>query len=157
MQVETIQPRFSIDKCSLINQWAWRTLNDCCPICRNSINEESIVTENDPDNSSHIVIGMCGHAFHYECINKWITTSSNVCPLCNASWNYKKTFDVKDTSNNIQEEFKENITNLLPNLPQGYSVTSTNNISNDLEEQIVNDSEDDPDMPELIDDNGNVV
>ncbi|VVU94321.1 RING-H2 zinc finger domain [seawater metagenome] len=159
MQVETSLPRFTIDKCSLISQWAWTTQNDCCPICRNSVNEESIVTENDPDCTSHVVVGLCGHAFHYECINKWVTTSSNVCPLCNAPWQYQSKLDSSD----FEPTNKENITNIIPPLSQSFALPAglsvSSNITN-IEEQIIADSEDeitDDDMPALIDDQGNVV
>ena len=92
MEIESPQPRFVIEKCSLITQWAWDTINDCCPICRNSVNEDSITNENDPDINSVVVVGMCGHAFHYDCISRWLKTSKN-CPLCNSIWEYQKTMD----------------------------------------------------------------
>lgn len=98
MEIENPKPRFTIEKCSFITQWAWDTINDFCPICRNSVNEDSITNENDPDINSVVVVGLCGHAFHYDCISRWLKTSTN-CPLCNAKWEYQKTMD-KDVNNN---------------------------------------------------------
>ncbi len=149
MQVETqYTPRFVIERCSLVNQWAWNTNNDFCPICRNSVNEESIVMENEPDCCSHIVVGACGHAFHYDCIEKWLKTSSKVCPLCNTQWVYKTKPQYNNQSTNtVQTEsigpglpplpninINQNIANLINNnttqmfnMPPGLSVSSSNN------------------------------
>ena len=33
---------------------------------------------NDHDNS----VTKCGHKFHTSCLNKWIQTGKNTCPLC---------------------------------------------------------------------------
>ena len=122
----------------MVNQWTWNTNNDFCPICRNSVNEASIVMENDPDCCSHIVIGTCGHAFHYDCIEKWLKTSSKVCPLCNTQWVYKTKTQLSDQSTSIESglpplpniNVNENATNLITqtfNMPSGLSVSSNNN------------------------------
>jgi len=134
MEIKQLKPRFVIEKCSLITQWAWDTINDSCPICRNSVNEDSITNENNPNIASVVVVGMCGHAFHYDCIGKWLKNSKN-CPLCNSTWEYQKTMD-KDLEtikiNKVQEPVT-NINNL--NLPP-LSVTSTN-----IGEDVINNNE----------------
>ena len=139
-QTNCKKPRFVIEKCSLITQWAWDTTNDCCPICRNSINEDSITNENDPDVNSVVVVGTCGHAFHYDCISRWLKTSK-YCPLCNGVWEYQKTMDKKVTEVKINETKSDNQTiNTLNSLPSLSSLPPINiNVSsNNLEENINN-------------------
>jgi len=119
MEVVNPQPRFVIQKCSLVTQWAWDTINDCCPICRNSVNEDSITNENNPNMTSVVVVGMCGHAFHYECINRWLKNSKN-CPLCNSTWEFQKTMDKSVINNN-------NVTNLTTD--QNNSASDQNNVT----------------------------
>ena len=68
-----------IKKIHLDISWNLDLYNQECAICRNSIiddNEESVV-------------GVCGHAFHYNCISKWLKGNKKVCPLCNCKWIYK--------------------------------------------------------------------
>ena len=73
--------KFTINNIKIINSWSYNTkFNDICIICRDNVNSES---------QSCIVIGECGHAFHYNCINPWIKTNLN-CPMCNEKWVYKK-------------------------------------------------------------------
>ena len=103
MEVINPKPRFVIEKCSLVTQWAWDTINDCCPICRNSVNEDSITNENNSELNSVVVVGMCGHAFHYECIDRWLKNSKN-CPLCNSTWEYQKTMDKNKNESNSEEK-----------------------------------------------------
>ena len=38
---------------------------------------------------SFVVTGLCGHSFHYDCIDPWIKTNK-FCPICSSIWNYKK-------------------------------------------------------------------
>lgn len=150
MSVE-ILPRFTINKCNLINQWVWQVHhNDFCPICRNSVNEDSITHENDSETVSQIVLGKCGHAFHYECINKWIQTSK-VCPLCNANWEYvQKNLNSNDPK---KDTSPENISNLANNslppinsIPPGLTI-SVESPNGNLE--TTTDLDTDPEMPPL--------
>ena len=36
-----------------------------------------------------IAWGTCGHVFHLDCIQRWLTSRS-VCPLCNREWEFAK-------------------------------------------------------------------
>ena len=170
MEIVSSKPRFVIEKCSLVTQWAWDTINDCCPICRNSVNEDSITNENNPHINSVVVVGLCGHAFHYDCINRWLKNSKN-CPLCNSEWQFQKTMD-KDTPDthietqetsvqtevnhnltslpaiNVSSNNNENISNLslspisTSNTSLIGSMTQLNNQMIDLEESIIDDDND---------------
>lgn len=36
-----------------------------------------------------IAQGACGHGYHYHCINRWLNSGSQQCPICRIPWNYK--------------------------------------------------------------------
>lgn len=75
-----------IVKINFKTSWNWNTHNDKCPICRNYIFEPSLNNDNNNKNCcSKAQIGVCGHAFHSDCISNW-TRTRNVCPLCNVKW-----------------------------------------------------------------------
>ena len=72
--------------------WNWDIHNDKCPICRNfifepSLNEDSSNSNSNSKKNNGPVIGVCGHAFHADCIANW-TKTRNVCPLCNKQWQF---------------------------------------------------------------------
>ena len=151
MEVVNPKPRFVIQKCSLVTQWAWDTINDCCPICRNSVNEDSITNENNPNITSVVVVGMCGHAFHYECINRWLKNSKN-CPLCNSNWEFQKTMDKNiNNSQNVKElpTFTESSAQTsVPSVSINVTSTNLNNLpispvqsNNEISEMIVDDDD----------------
>ena len=55
-----------------------------CSICRNNLEDYSIYI-NFHTNNNTIVKGICNHQFHYECINKWLSTNDK-CPNCFIKW-----------------------------------------------------------------------
>jgi len=71
--------------------WQWNIKNKYCAICRNNLMEPSINCQasNSDIQLCRPVLGMCGHAYHRDCIEYW-TKSHKVCPLCNADWKIKK-------------------------------------------------------------------
>ena len=43
-----------------------------------------------PGDDSPVVWGQCGHAFHLQCIQKWIQTQTEQrCPMCRGAWEFK--------------------------------------------------------------------
>ena len=87
---DIIPKLFEIDVKSMDikGNWAWDCKNDICPICRNDIDDSCV---NCSTNNCKSIIGECGHAFHYHCIQKWLKTNyyKQLCPLCKNNFVYK--------------------------------------------------------------------
>lgn len=64
--------------------WNWDVKNeDVCGICHNAF-EMAAPGVKWPGDDSPIALGRCGHAFHIQCIMKWLAqpNSGNTCPIC---------------------------------------------------------------------------
>ena len=77
---------------------------DCCSICQEQINSQSIIRQVD----------RCGHVFHHECIEKWLSDHRK-CPLC--MQNVIQTEDEQPTTHtdttNEQTSREERLFNLV--------------------------------------------
>lgn len=83
------KPKFEIKNIKLLNSWVYNLCsNTDCTICRCNLNSESIYAQ-EKCIDSYVVSGVCGHSFHYECINPWIAVQPN-CPICSVKWTYNK-------------------------------------------------------------------
>ena len=51
-----------------------RTEDELCPICYTEYCQGDLVT----------AIPGCGHEFHFDCIETWISNGNNSCPVCRA-------------------------------------------------------------------------
>ena len=82
---------FQINNIKILGIWSHNLpTNTDCTICRCNLNMNSIYN-NDKDNNSTIVIGLCNHSFHSECISGWLKTNNLHCPICSKKWEvYKK-------------------------------------------------------------------
>jgi len=80
---------FEIKKASLYCFWTWDFNSNICSICRNFLQEPSInyqaLGESGHEDGLTICFGACNHAYHFDCIQKWLKTRNN-CPLCNSEW-----------------------------------------------------------------------
>lgn len=88
--VKKIKPKkFEIKKWTAVAFWSWDIAVDNCAICRNHIMEPCITCQplamTDTDTECVAAWGVCNHAFHLHCINKWLKTR-DVCPLDNQPW-----------------------------------------------------------------------
>ena len=72
---------FTIKKVGIRAYWDIETFNKNCPICTRPLIQL--------DDNDEIAAGKCGHAFHLNCINKWISRK-NTCCVCNQRWVFKK-------------------------------------------------------------------
>lgn len=80
----TAQAAVELKKWNPIAFWQWDLQQENCAICRNPNMELCIQCMADPT-SKHVedcrvAWGMCNHAFHFHCIEKWLKTR-NLCPL----------------------------------------------------------------------------
>lgn len=57
---------------------------DVCGICQNSF-EGVAPGLKYPGDDCPIERGPCGHAFHLQCVNRWLGTKKS-CPICRADW-----------------------------------------------------------------------
>jgi len=80
----------SIKAVNLRGTWNLDTINDECPICRNSVLETCVECSAATSQTQCIsIMGECSHIYHLHCIDKW-TKTKNVCPLDNKKWEYKR-------------------------------------------------------------------
>ncbi len=92
----SIDPTYTIEKWRCVTEWKYTddSLSQC-PICQNSFKEASIhyLSEPTPANDAagglEIQHGSCGHAFHRDCITKYLKAKST-CPLCSRVWDFTK-------------------------------------------------------------------
>ncbi len=77
-----------IKSINLRGSWSLDTINDECPICRNSVLESCVECSGSACECVS-VMGTCEHIYHLHCIDKW-TKTKNSCPLDNKRWEYKK-------------------------------------------------------------------
>ena len=82
----TSKPPYKIKKWTILNVKIHKLIkNTDCSICRLNLNYESMNIKDD----NNIVIGNCGHAFHFGCINTWLVQNTT-CPLCCETWSIFK-------------------------------------------------------------------
>jgi hypothetical protein len=77
--------KFIVNDIKIISSWGYNLQsNTDCTICRCSLDTSSLYNQ-DKGIDSKIINGICGHAFHEECINPWINKNKN-CPICFSKW-----------------------------------------------------------------------
>ncbi|GKY91721.1 hypothetical protein MPSEU_000143900 [Mayamaea pseudoterrestris] len=74
-----------------VAQWTWNAGDpgDVCSICQNAY-ESTAPGIKYPGDDCPVVYGKCKHAFHLQCVGKWLsqTTSKNSCPICRQDWEF---------------------------------------------------------------------
>ena len=80
-------PQFVITKWNAVALWSWEMEQETCAICKSSLMEKCVQCQANEDESPtcNPIFGVCNHAFHQHCIERWVKTSPT-CPLCNAPW-----------------------------------------------------------------------
>ena len=67
-----------------VASWTWTTEDDLCGICHMAL-DGSAPGAPGPGDDSPVVWGKCGHAFHLQCITKWLGAQGAEqpkCPIC---------------------------------------------------------------------------
>lgn len=59
-----------------------------------------------------IAQGTCGHGYHYHCINKWLGSGSQICPICRIPWNYKSQ-NIEQVKNGFLKRVKKTKTSKI--------------------------------------------
>lgn len=80
-----------IKKWHAVAAWTWDAGDDVCGICRTAF-DGCPPDGKYPGDDSPVVWGACGHAFHLQCIQKWLSsgTQEQKCPMCRRAWEYKR-------------------------------------------------------------------
>ena len=67
-----------------------------CIICKRSLYEPSYdqITDNTKLlNEQDIIIGKCGHCYHYDCMQKWLNAGNKNCPIDKVEWHTHRVAD----------------------------------------------------------------
>jgi anaphase-promoting complex subunit 11 len=72
-----------------VARWSWNANDDVCGICQSAF-EGTAPGVNLPGDHSPVVWGRCLHAFHLQCVSKWLQSanSKNSCPICRQEWEF---------------------------------------------------------------------
>jgi hypothetical protein len=84
---------FEFESLKLISDWNYNSINNICFICNTSIYEEEPIKNKFKNKFKNIIItdivkGECSHAFHRNCIKKYLKKNSS-CPSCPEKTEYK--------------------------------------------------------------------
>ena len=78
------KPTISNIKMNLIGSWHYNIINKECSYCKFPLNQSS-PDKYDKGEHSEVIVNVCGHGFHHECISKWLKKSDK-CPICMSKW-----------------------------------------------------------------------
>ena len=78
--------KVKIKQIHAVATWTWAANDDVCGICQNPLDGCAPSSE-FPGDDSPVVWGACSHAFHLECVTRWLQ-SNNTCPMCRREWQF---------------------------------------------------------------------
>ena len=72
-----------------VAQWSWNANDDVCGICQAAF-EGTAPGVKYPGEDCPVVWGRCQHAFHLQCVSKWLqqASSKQSCPICRQPWEF---------------------------------------------------------------------
>lgn len=84
-----IQLKVRLKRLHAVAAWSWNANDDVCGICQAAF-EGVCPGVKYPGEDCPVVWGKCGHAFHLQCVSKWLgqTASKNSCPICRQEWEF---------------------------------------------------------------------
>ena len=102
---------FVIEKWECVVTWKQQHADRTCAVCRNQLDTPSISFAVDPSSTggNQVVSGQCGHAFHKDCILRWLSTRT-VCPICSNEWVVERVEGIDNTAENVDEGKEESST-----------------------------------------------
>lgn len=89
--------RVSIKHWRAVASWTWDAGDDVCGICRAAF-DACPPEAKYPGDDAPVVWGACGHAFHLQCISRWLANAGGGaaagqqqqrCPFCRRPWEFK--------------------------------------------------------------------
>jgi len=106
----------NIRKWQAVGVWTWNAgdEDDVCGICRVAF-DACPPDAKFPGDDSPVVWGQCGHAFHLQCITKWLNSQTEQrCPICRGAWEF-----AQDKNANEDDALGERV--LRDAVPEGLS------------------------------------
>jgi hypothetical protein len=97
----TPMPKVRINRVNMVGTLGYKTHDDTCAICKNSLSSLPPNTMNSQLTAKSVsesfpVQGRCDHVFHQHCITAFTNSTSEtrkdvppVCPECNTNWRIK--------------------------------------------------------------------
>ena len=77
-----------------VASWTWGAGDDVCGICRAPY-DGAPPEAKGPGDDAPVVWGACGHAFHIQCIQRWLGAQAEPrCPYCRRVWEFKAAEEV---------------------------------------------------------------
>lgn len=85
----TVTLQIRLKRFHAVASWSWNANDDVCGICQNAF-EGVCPGVKFPGEDCPVVWGKCGHAYHLQCISKWLTqpSSKNACPICRQDFSF---------------------------------------------------------------------
>ena len=84
---------FEILQWSAVGVWTFNisSADVNCAICNQKTTFKCMeCISKDAEIDCTVARGKCNHGFHLHCINKWLNTGRQKCPICYIPWNYQK-------------------------------------------------------------------
>jgi anaphase-promoting complex subunit 11 len=101
--------RVRIRRYHAVAKWTWNVgrggeeeEEELCGICQSAF-EGTPPGVKFPGDEAPVVFGVCGHAFHLQCVATWLNSSRQTCPICRADWEYGNSDQSSNRSNNTRE------------------------------------------------------
>ena len=117
-QKSTIEePRIKVVQWNPVGIWTPKIACDDfqCSICKKKTTSkcgDCSGSYNIATQDCQIAQGTCGHGYHYHCINKWLGSGSQICPICRIPWNYKSQ-NIEQVKNGFLKRVKKTNTSKI--------------------------------------------
>ena len=76
----------TIKNINIYGKWSYNTENKDCGICRHDLQIPTINSKYGNKINGSVIIGLCQHGFHENCINSWLSDDNISCPICRNVW-----------------------------------------------------------------------
>ena len=94
-----------------VGVWTWNAgdEDDVCGICRVAF-DACPPDAKFPGDDSPVVWGQCGHAFHLQCITKWLNSQTEQrCPICRGAWEFAQDMNAEGSADRNRESRDDDV------------------------------------------------